>query len=1060
MGDPGRSRSTPAGETAIHSAPPSRYGTLLAALMPAHAHISLARWLTDDQGLDPDLVQAAGLRGATVAMALAAYRAVGLNEEQAPGLGLPGPAELQGQGSPTKPKAPFQPFGQGGHATLVVPFHDGQGRVVDLATLAPPRGRRRQVLHFGLRGGYDTRPARVLYGLWDRKRITASSTVILTEGILAQLQLAQSGQAALATRPGHDWCPAYRAFLHDKTVRLAYPNDEQGRQTTQRRLQALAQMGLGTQVLDPAWYGACRTVAERLRDWHVHGHADTWPEDLWLDGKTWQQRCQQRVATRRDQSRRQRGPTALQLRQLTRPGALQVWLAARTAWEEAGFDRKNAGRLALSLNELERRTGLTRPTVLAGLRQAQRWGLVKTAPEAEQIPGGATIYRHITPVPDGWTPQGLTELGDWAVVKCALAVALDDTLTSISALARRTNLGWRLARRGWDWLQRAKCRAVQPAGKEIAEPRATGDKEIAQPGDSAAKPAITTLQPGPRTSSQAAPRPEDNMAEHARAFVQNDSVESMESLDSMTTGDPSPAATDRDLQLLLSEIGVQPSLTEKILATHSRETVKRHVQDTLAFAPENAWSWCLTSLREKRPSVDRALVRACRTLGLSAGMTLELVSSQPARVRQQLAWLPQRGPLRNPPGYLVAAVYEDRPAPEDENTAPDALEQRLGVMNLRPRQIRRLRARCPDAELDHWLHELEAFGQQAEAGRFLDRATRGAWRPIPEADLELVGQCRAVGVEPRMTRKLVLTWPARVRQQLEWLPLRQVRREQAAGTLVKAVYRDRPAPRLRPDRPEAKPVAMPDENMPAAPIVPEITDPVMQVLRGWWPRLCPLWRVSRATVQREGDRAVLQVTVPHGFGRRVLEEGHWQLCRPLQERYLPSALEELAPGATHHDLQVTVDPALVVDLDWPTLAVDIGDSVESAELGDWLACCGVQWEDERTTWRLTVPDDLTIDERSAILLGLHLRLAQDGYLEVTVDENLRTRAEKAELVTELTEAMEERGMDARGTARLVGRQVARYGLDYVQEKLSVILRIRHLRNPLGAWYQACVEDWR
>ena len=385
-------------------------------------------------------------------------------------------------------------------------------------------------------------------------------------------------------------------------------------------------------------------------------------------------------------------------------------------------------------------------------------------------------------------------------------------------------------------------------------------------------------------------------------------------------------------------------------------------------------------------------------------------------------------------------------------------------MDLRPRQIRKLRARCPDAELAHWLDELEAFGQQAAAWRFLNWATRGAWRPIPEANLALVRQCRTVGVDPRMTRKLVLTWPERVRQQLAWLPLRQVRAGQAAGTLVKAVYRDRAAPRPRPqrmeDRPAAKPVSRPAQTAVEDPMLPEITDPVMRLLRTWWPRLCPLWRVSQATVHRDGPHAVLQVTVPHEFGRTVLAEGHEDLGRRLKEDGLPEVLAELVPGTTRHDLQITVEFGWSVDLDWTELAVDIGDAREEEDLGRWLARGQVQWADTTQTWQLTLADELTHGESTDVWLALALRMGHNGYLEVTVDETLRDVVVQDALVAELINAMEERDLDPKGTARLVARQVAHYGLDYGWEKLAVVQRIRRLQNPLGAWRQACVEDWR
>ena len=622
-----------------------------AALLNALPEISAApgrlrRWL-EPMGLEAALWKAAGIRLAHMETALAAYTATGLDAATAQAHGLPGPAEVQGQ-EQRKGGEPFQLFGKGRQPVLVFPYHNPLGQIVDLATQAPPT-RRRPALRFGLRGPYNSRLSRMPYGGWDRHRLQASPTVILTQGELAQLQLAQMGYAALGLRPGRDWSPLYLELLQGKQVRLALPNDAAGRSLTEWLLQRLP-AHLPVQVLDPRWYGTEADVAARSVGLYQAHLPRVILEEGWLDAESWRHRCQQRpptVASLRPPS--PRGPTARQLHHITRLATAKVWLAARELWEQGPGGRQ--GELRLSLSQLMVRTGLSRPAVIGGLRQAGAQGLLKRQPGP---PGRTAIYHGVTPLPYSLSPAGLLALDDLAVIKTAVVVAQQGLTSSIAALARRLGQTWRLARRAWRWLQQGGF--AQLVNESRSQGYATG-KQIAQ--------GLKTGRAGPPKPAFSQPpglfagstEPELGPA-LAGAFVEKDSMDSLNHLDPLTTESESA-----QLQTLLVEIGTYPGKASEIVRVTPAARLRRELLSTRAFAPAAPALWLQSALQGDWPIPDLALVRQCRQLGVDPGMTRQLLIAHPQRVRQQLAWLPGRGDLLNPPGYLVSAVYEDRPAP-------------------------------------------------------------------------------------------------------------------------------------------------------------------------------------------------------------------------------------------------------------------------------------------------------------------------------------------------------------------------------------------------------------
>ena len=639
----------PATQIPLSAAP---YAALLSALPEISAAPGrLRRWL-EPLGLDTALLTAAGIRLAHMAAAAAAYTATGLDAATAQAHGLPGPAELQGQVRSPKGGPPFQLFGQGRQPVLVFPYHNPLGQIVDLATQAPPT-RRRPALRFGLRGPYNSRLSRMPYGGWDRHRLQASPTVILTQGELAQLQLAQMGYAALGLRPGRDWSPLYLELLQGKQVRLALPNDAAGRSLTEWLLQRLP-THLPVQVLDPRWYGTEADVAARSVGLYQAHLPRVILEEGWLDAESWRHRCQQRpptVALLRPPS--PRGPTARQLHHITRLATAKVWLAARELWEQGPGGR--AGELRLSLSQLMVRTGLSRPAVIGGLRQAGAQGLLKRQPGP---PGRTAIYHGVTPLPYSLSPAGLLALDDLAVIKTAVVVAQQGLTPSIAALARRLGQTWRLARRAWRWLQQGGF--AQLVNESRSQGYATG-KQIAQglragrPGPP--KPAFS--QPPGLFAGSAEPDPGSALA---GAFAEKDSVNSLTHLDPLTA-ESEATSESAQLQTLLLEIGIYSGKVSALMRTTPPAHLHRHLRSTRAFAPAAPAVWLLSALQGDWPIPDLALVRQCRQLGVDPGMTRQLLIAHPQRVRQQLAWLPGRGDLLNPPGYLVTAVYEDHPAP-------------------------------------------------------------------------------------------------------------------------------------------------------------------------------------------------------------------------------------------------------------------------------------------------------------------------------------------------------------------------------------------------------------
>ena len=95
-------------------------------------------------GLDSEVLAAAGSRVATMDTARAAYSAAGLDADTAQAHGLPGPAEVQGEGRSPKGGEPFQLFGKGRQPVLVFPYHNPLGQIVDLARRRHPRGAARR----------------------------------------------------------------------------------------------------------------------------------------------------------------------------------------------------------------------------------------------------------------------------------------------------------------------------------------------------------------------------------------------------------------------------------------------------------------------------------------------------------------------------------------------------------------------------------------------------------------------------------------------------------------------------------------------------------------------------------------------------------------------------------------------------------------------------------------------------------------------------------------------------------------------------------------------------
>ena len=669
-------------EIVVHSTTPARrgpplvplsaapYTALLTALPePSGATGRLHRWLAQ-LGLDPEVLRAAGIRLATVDTARAAYTAAGLDAAQAQAHGLPGPAEVQGEGRSPKGGEPFQLFGKGRQPVLVFPYHNPLGQIVDLATQAPPT-RRRPALRFGLRGPYNSRLSRMPYGGWDRQRLQHSPTVILTQGELAQLQLAQMGHAALGLRPGRDWSNLYLELLQGKQVRLALPNDAAGRALTEWLLARLP-THLPVQVLDPRWYGAEEDVADRSASLYQTRLPRVILEECWLEVEAWRHRCQELppAQTRADR-RRHRGPTARQLQHITRLATAQVWLAARELWEQAGYDRQ--GTLRLSLSQLMERTGLSRPAVIGGLRQARAHGLLKRQPEH---PGRTAVYRHVTPLPYRLSPAGLLALDDLALIKAALVVAHQGLSSSIAALARRLGHTWRLARRAWQWLQGGGFAQLV---KESRSQGATTGKQIAQGLKPGVNPAVTPGFSQPLGLFSALRDDPDGGAGSslAGAFVTKDSMESMNPPD-LVTADTDSAP----LQTLLLEIGIYSGKASELIRTTPPEQLRQHLRSTRAFAPAAPALWLQSALQRDWPLPDRALVRQCRQLGVGPGMTLRLLTAHPERVRQQLAWLPLRGDLHNAPGYLVTAVFEDRPPPP--TPAPEAIPTRPAAPGAAP----------------------------------------------------------------------------------------------------------------------------------------------------------------------------------------------------------------------------------------------------------------------------------------------------------------------------------------------------------------------------------------
>ena len=905
------------------------YAALLTALpAPSAAPGRMQRWL-DQLGLDPQLLSAAGIRLATVDTARAAYTAAGLDAAQAQAHGLPGPAEVQGEGRSPKGGEPFQLFGKGRQPVLVFPYHNPLGQIVDLATQAPPT-RRRPALRFGLRGPYNSRLSRMPYGGWDRPRLQHSPTVILTQGELAQLQLAQMGHAALGLRPGRDWSNLYLELLQGKQVRLALPNDAAGRTLTAWLLARLP-AHLPVQVLDPRWYGAAGDVADRSASLYQTRLPRVILEESWLEVAAWRERCQELPPAETSGARRSlRGPTARQLQHITRRATAQVWLAAREVWEQAGYDRQ--GTLRLSLSQLMVRTGLSRPAVIGGLRQARAHGLLKRQPEH---PGRSAVYIGVTPLPYRLSPAGLLALDDLALIKAALVVAQQGLSSSIAALARRLGHTWRLARRAWRWLQQGgftqlvnKSRSPGAGtGKQITQDLKAGSHAARKPTFSQPAELFSDLRDGPDGGAGSS---------LAGAFVTKDSMESLNHPDLLTAeSDSAP------LQTLLLEIGLYPGKASELMRTTPPEQLRQHLRSTRAFAPAAPALWLQSALQRDWPLPDLALVRRCRQLGVEPGMTKQLLTAHPERVRQQLDWLPLRGDLHNAPGYLVTAVFEDRPPPP---------------------------------------------------------------APAPEA-----------------------------------MPT------QPAAPVAPPVVSAAPVP------------------APAPYAAPPLTDPVLRELCFARPDLTALWRLCRAAVEIQGDRAVLQLTVPHTAAQtRLLRGGRW--IPTLRHEGLSWIKLQQAPQAAELALEISVAPALQPAWDWPTLAADMAAAVEShtagapeqVELAELLVRGRARWAGDTETLALTLARVLTAREARAVEISLWARHGDGAGWDLTVDESLRDlHAAQAELRAWLAAAAQAQGEDVTDVAQVVQQYAARYGLEFLWGICARMQAQRRVHKPIGWFRWAC-----
>ena len=495
------------------------------------------------------------------------------------------------------------------------------------------------------------------YGGWDRQRVKASPTVILTQGELAQLQLGTDGLRGAGPAPRRDWSNLYLELLQGKQVRLALPNTPAGRELTAWLLPRLPSH-LEVRVLDPRWYDSEGDVAARSAALYQQRLPRLILAEGWLPVETWRQRCEELPPAETGAVRRsQRGPTARQLQHMTRLATAKVWLAARELWEEAGYDRQ--GALRLSLSQLMARTGLSRPAVSGGLQQARAHGLLKR----QVHPGRTAVYRHVTPLPYRLSAAGLLALDDLAVIKAALLVAQQELSHSIAALARRLGHTWRLARRAWQWLQGGGF--AQLVKESRSQGVATG-KEIAQGLKVGVNPAVTPAFSqdiglfGDGPGGGAGPS-------LAGAFVAKDSMDSMNPPDF-----PTAESDSASLQTLLLEMGLYPGKATEIVRSTPPGRLQDQIYSTRAFAPAQPALWLQSALQGDWPIPDLALVRRCRQLGVAPGMTKRLLTAHPERVRQQLDWLPLRGDLLNAPGYLVTAVFEDRPPPPALPTAPTA----------------------------------------------------------------------------------------------------------------------------------------------------------------------------------------------------------------------------------------------------------------------------------------------------------------------------------------------------------------------------------------------------
>lgn len=647
------------------------------------AHLPLAtadrrsrRWLTRS-GFTPARLEAAGIRVATIDTAQQAYTAAGIDANRARDLGLPGPAELHGQGRNPKGGEPLQMFGKGRESVLVCPFYDPFGHVVEIATVALPK-RRRPARHFGRRGKYRERETRVPYGLQDRERISEAESVILTVGILSQLHLAQMDYAALALRPGdgYDWSGIYLEFCKDKKIQLAFPNDAKGRKLTEWLLQRLPKHW-PVEVLAPEWYGTDPDVAARSTSLHQEGQHLVILPAFWVSADTWRQQCREQPVVRPATARRsRRGLTLRQLRNVTRLSTLKVHATLREAWERAGFDKRGSGELAVSITQLQTRTGLSRQAVFDGLAQAREQGLIKGQDTAQ---GRTTTYNHVTPLPPGLSAAALLPVDSLVLIKAAIATAQYGMAASIRALALLIGTSWRSAKRAWNWLRSDGLQAL--FYKDHNDPVSTVLQRSQQ--DQAALVQAQTSDFSRNNSLFDGPEAASRDGNLARA------LQGIESLESLISTNPVTADSRRgQLERLLHQIGVYPQAIERVFREHTLETVSRHLASTLAYAPARPWSWFLSSLRRNWRLPDQQLIRQCRELGIEAPMVQRLLLDHPGRVPQQLAWLPARRGIRDQAAALIEAVFADWAAPPPPPLRPQRAkpepEERETVVAARP----------------------------------------------------------------------------------------------------------------------------------------------------------------------------------------------------------------------------------------------------------------------------------------------------------------------------------------------------------------------------------------